>query len=29
MKNSTYKKSTYSVGYRIYSKKEGTDVFAI
>ena len=23
MKNSTYKKNTYSVGYRIYSKKEG------
>lgn len=23
MKNSTYKKNAYSVGYRIYSKKEG------
>ena len=23
MKNSAYKKNTYSVGYRIYSKKEG------
>ncbi len=23
MKNSSYKKNTYSVGYRIYTKKEG------
>ena len=23
MKNSTYKKNTYSVGYHVYSKKDG------
>ena len=23
MKNSSYKKNTYSVGYRVYTKKEG------